>query len=64
MRDRHTDRNRERERGRDGRGRRNREPNGTYFLDGGARIYSALSLYFSSSRKQRINQTFKEVVGS
>lgn len=26
---------------------RDREPNGPYFLDGGARIYSALSLYFS-----------------
>lgn len=25
---------------------RDREPNGPYFLDGGARIYSALSLYF------------------
>lgn len=27
---------------------RDRESNGPYFLDGGARIYSALSLYFFS----------------
>ncbi len=45
------ERERERERGM-WREERDRESNGPYFLDGGARIYSALSLFFSPSRKQ------------